>query len=332
MLLLISGLTLNGCKKISSSHKDQPSPIPTPSLHEDLILYTSGGQFFLSNPADDSFSKLADSEKSDWFPAICPDFSSIAYWSNTSGCYELWVYTINQSQRRQLTYFNEKTHRADLQNFNVHNAPTWSPDGKQIIFSRLGKLWIIGRFGFNLETLIDSGLNFSPAWSPDGQFLAYISERKKIRNLYLRRMNTGEVWALTQFPPTHQVGGPSWSPDGRQIAFSLAVHENVDIWVINQNGSQLTQLTRDGHSNSPAWSPDGQKIAFSSGRQDPYHWEIWLMNHDGGGQFSVTRNGGFSPAWLRKKRVEVETTEWAADETEEKRETIETASQAEAEA
>ena len=60
---------------------------------------------------------------------------------------------------------------------------------------------------------------------------------------------------------------PSWSPDSKQIVFE-GVEENTsqwDIYKINIDGSNLTNLTRDSASDSvPVWSPDGTHIAFES--------------------------------------------------------------------
>ncbi len=154
-----------------------------------------------------------------------------------------------------------------------------------------------------METIVREGTNYSPSWSPDGQLLAYISFDHQSSNLYLRRIKTGEEWAITTFPATHHVGGPAWSPDGKKLAFSLSIYETVDIWTINNDGTGLKRLTKDGASNAPAWSWDGKRIAFSSGRQDPYHWEVWVMNSDGSGQFSVSRNGGFSPTWRKLEQA-----------------------------
>jgi Tol biopolymer transport system component len=92
---------------------------------------------------------------------------------------------------------------------------------------------------------------------------------------------------------------PAWSPDGRKIAFTREVRGPAEIFVMNADGSGVTQLTRDRatHDEHPAWSPDGGRIAYSSGTEDGQ--DLVVMNADGSQPTRLT-DGPFvasDPAW-----------------------------------
>jgi dipeptidyl aminopeptidase/acylaminoacyl peptidase len=63
---------------------------------------------------------------------------------------------------------------------------------------------------------------------------------------------------------------PAWSPDGSRIVFAADASgtdttTDLEIWVMNADGTRLTQLTNnaDGERDTqPAWSPLGNRIAF----------------------------------------------------------------------
>ena len=84
---------------------------------------------------------------------------------------------------------------------------------------------------------------------------------------------------------------PAWSQDGRRIAFVSYRGGDAEIYVMNANGSDVTQLTHDTHSTPPAWSPEGGRIAFASSG------EIYVMNADGSNVTKLKGSFGLSPAW-----------------------------------
>jgi TolB protein len=78
-----------------------------------------------------------------------------------------------------------------------------------------------------------------------------------------------------------------------KIAFASARAGHLDIWVMNDDGTNPVQLTNDrGDDVFPAWSPDGTRIAFSHSLVpgDPTSNEIFVMNADGTGQTRLTFN------------------------------------------
>ena len=98
------------------------------------------------------------------------------------------------------------------------------------------------------------------------------------------------------------------SPGGERIAFwgcsgSLANDclpgEDLDVWVVNWDGSDLRNLTEDSAANEshPDWSPDGGQVVFDSDRSgDP---QIYVMNIDGSSPSALTQGPGRNtePKW-----------------------------------
>lgn len=120
---------------------------------------------------------------------------------------------------------------------------------------------------------------------------------------------TGER-QLTNTVPEQQRGRviheelfPTISPDGGRIAFEadqapLSEYANSEIYVINTDGSGLTNLSHNlGGDYRPVWSPDGSRIAYvGSGR-------LWVMNADGSDQAQMSGDG----------LVEMEAPTWSPD-------------------
>ena len=95
---------------------------------------------------------------------------------------------------------------------------------------------------------------------------------------------------------------PDFSPDGTRLVFTgrLPGGTNDDIWLIEADGTDLTQLTTDpGFDGSPAFSPDGSRIVFTSSRADGTG-QVFVMNADGSEQTQLTFDPQFkdqTPDW-----------------------------------
>jgi len=85
------------------------------------------------------------------------------------------------------------------------------------------------------------------------------------------------------------IKNPDWSPDGKKIVFVSNRDDNLEIYVMNADGSNQVNLTNNYNNDfDPVWSPDGERIAFVSGRDR--NNEIYVMNADGSEPRRLTDN------------------------------------------
>lgn len=139
------------------------------------------------------------------------------------------------------------------------------------------------------------------SWSPDGTSLLVsileIADNPEgfVYKVHRLNLDPPEIISLTPGPMDYWT---SWSPDGSRIAYASQSGENMDVFVMDSDGSNRVRLTSESAADTqPAWSPDGLRIAFVSSRDGTE--QILTMNADGTSQTRVGKaeGGAQTPSW-----------------------------------
>jgi Tol biopolymer transport system component len=209
-------------------------------------------------------------------------------------------------------------------------APSWSPDGKQIVVgagtftsfldfdagtkrpmdpvnggAQVGIVNADGS-GFHLVTSGNSNNAFA-SFGPDGKHIVYRTTGPDGDGLRIMNLNDKTVNVLTK----EWDNFPVWSPRGDLIAFVRRNGADFNVFTIHPDGTAVKQLTdMHGINAHLAWSPNGDRLLFCSSRMgfkdeallvgapQPYG-EIFVMRFDGTQVQQLTddqwEEGG--PAW-----------------------------------
>ena len=91
---------------------------------------------------------------------------------------------------------------------------------------------------------------------------------------------------------------PHWSADGKRILFQSNFAGRWQLFVMDEDGSDIVQVTSDSSNNNfPDWSPDNAKIAFVSDRSG--NEEIFIVDTDGKNvrQLTFEKGRDIHPYW-----------------------------------
>lgn len=200
-------------------------------------------------------------------PAYASD-GRIAFVSNRSGHYEVWISQADGTKPFQLT---------QLQGPMVR-APRWSPDNTRLVFevrhAEHADLYAIDVEGGPLHPLTQNlADDVAPAWSPDGQWLYFGSNRENDWRIWKTSAMGGQT-----MPLTYTEGyAPQVSYDGTYVYY--AKNDEPGLWRIPAHGGSATPVL-----NTLAPGDWGNWILSESGiyfvRRTPHPRQTFLAYYD----------------------------------------------------
>jgi TolB protein len=186
-----------------------------------------------------------------------PFLSRIAFISDRTGDSELWVMDWNGDNQKQLTKHN-----------SLALAPSWSPDGKNLVFTSYLRgtpaLYLLTPQEGYLKLLWDKGgVNSSGSISPDGGTVAFASSQDGNVDIYTLPIDGGEAQRLTTARGIDTQ--PAWAPNGRQIAFTSTRSGSPQIYLMDSDGSNIRRISFGAYfHDEPTWAYDGTRIACTT--------------------------------------------------------------------
>ncbi len=230
--------------------------------------------------------------------AWMPDSSGVVFSSSEGSIltylptFQLWMLRLDERRPRQLTFGEASYMHPDLDRTGA------------VVTSRMrmrSDLWRFPLDGDGVESVRratpltrQTAEVRTPSVSPDGSEVVYISDSGGHSNLWVMRLDSGEVRKLTfERDPNVVIGVPLWSPDGRQVAFYWQGASGTGYSSIHPDGSGLRQILSEGWW--ACWSPDSRWLYYQDQQGSPAR-RLKKIPIDGGSPTTVRTESASMPA------------------------------------
>jgi tricorn protease len=211
-------------------------------------------------------------------PSWSPDGKTIAYFSDASGEYQLYL----QDQ----TGFKLPTVIDLGPDPSYFYGPTWSPDSKHIAYSdKHRRIWYVDvpagqPTGAGKPVLVDKatyggfGTDFGPVWSPDSKWIAYHRDlENQLDAVFLYSLDTHKDTQITD--GMSDALSPAFDPNGKYLYFLASTDDGpsragIDLSSLDRaqtTAAYVVVLAKDGASPIPPESDD-EKIKDEAKKDD----------------------------------------------------------------
>ena len=235
-----------------------------------------------------------------FYPSLSPDGQSVLYVAfREQNVYEIYSLDLNDSGLDRLT-----NRLGILTAPEVSPDGTRITFARGLPSTGQSQVWVMDRSGDNPEN-IPQLLGWDPTWSPDGKQILFAAgpdgpEGGGVQ-LFTVKVNGRDLHQVTNLPAIR--GRSDWSPDGGSIVTYSGPSWNRETYIMNADGSSARQLApAGGNSQGPSFSPDGKWVAFTAYFDkygDDHGCDIYIIRVDGTDLRRLTNNDycDYQPRW-----------------------------------
>lgn len=264
----------------------QPTPMPTPTPAGGGILrkiaFTSNRvdgrhyQLYIMDADGSNCERLLESQAFDRDPHLSYDGQQLAFSSNRTTIYQIYVMDLATRAIRQVTDGpGDKTN------------PFWSPDNRSLLYTlhRDGsaEAGMISADGSQMHQLTNFfGHTHGYGFSPDGLYITLESSRNNRSEIFIMKLRDRKIIPLIDTDELTYRGDPVFSPVGNKLVFSSNTldHMTRQLYIYDLNWQKYYRITEDDlDKDDPIFSPDGSLIAYVAKWENA--WNIFVMDADG---------------------------------------------------